>query len=95
MGGNIPLKFDQVDADTVIRIEGFVMDSKSIIPTATIPGLGSLQRIQSSDNSGRRRQQNPQRRRVKAKAKYSNKKLYTPDGHVEPEEQGVRVDVSA
>ena len=71
------------------------MDSNTIIPTVATPAIGSLQRIQPSDNSGRRRQQNPQRRKVKAKAKYSNEKLYTPDGHVQSEEQGVRVDVSA
>ena len=71
------------------------MDTNPIIPAAWNSSIDKLQRIQPATNSERRRGQTPKRRKPNPNAKYSNEVLYKPDGQVESEEQGVRVDVSA
>lgn len=71
------------------------MDTNIIVPAGWNSGIDKLQRIQRATNSERRRGQDPKRRKANPNAKYSNEVLYNPEGQVESEEQGVRVDISA
>ena len=71
------------------------MDSGTIIPTAGDSGIDKLQRIQPTTNSGQRKRQNPKRRQSKKVVKIFEEMLYRPDGHVEEEEHGLRIDISA
>ncbi len=70
------------------------MDINTITPIQSDAGIGNLQRIQPTSNSNRRRQQNPKRQKRNLNAKYTNEVTYKPDGHVESDEHGVRVDIS-
>ena len=71
------------------------MDTSTIAPIAGIPAVGNLQEVKPATNSGRERQPDPKRRKAKPNAKHSKEALYKVDGHVESDEHGVTVDVSA
>ncbi len=73
------------------------METGTTIPTAGDSGIGNLQRIQPTSNSGRRKRQTAQRpKKKKADAQAPPPELtYTPDGQVETDEHGLRIDISA
>ncbi len=71
------------------------MDTGTIIPTAGDSGIGNLQRIQPTANSGQRRRETSQRRKQKKAVVVPPELTYTPDGQFEGDEHGLRVDISA
>ena len=71
------------------------MDSGTIIPITGDSGIDNLQRIQPTTNSGQRKRQNPKRRPAKKAIRSVEEMTYRPDGHVEADEHGLRIDVSA
>ena len=76
------------------------MDSGTIIPIAGDSGIENLQRIQPTTNSGQRKRENPKRRppkktiRLVEDIRLVEEMIYTPDGHVEVDEHGLRIDIS-
>ena len=71
------------------------MDSGTTIPIAGDSGIENLQRNQPTANSGQRKRENPKRRPPKKAIRLVEEMIYTPDGHVEADEHGSRIDVSA
>ncbi len=55
----------------------------------------NLQRIQPTSNSGQQKQQNPRKKSPKKELEAVADLLYTPDGHIEDEDHGLRIDISA
>ena len=71
------------------------MESGTIIPTASDSGIGNLQKIQPTSNSGQRKRQTSQHRKKKKAVQVPPELIYTPDGQFEADEHGLRVDISA
>ena len=71
------------------------MESGTIIPMTGDSGVGNLQRIQPTSNTGQRKRQTSQRRKKKKAVQVPPDLIYTPDGQIEADEHGLRVDISA
>ncbi len=71
------------------------METGTTIPTAGDSGIGNLQRIQPTSNSGRRKRRTAPRPKKKKAAQAPPELIYTPDGQIEADEHGLRIDISA
>ena len=73
------------------------METGTITPTAGHSGIGDLQRIRPTSNSGQRKRQTSQRRKQNKAVQVLPlpEVIYTPDGQIEADEHGLRVDISA
>ena len=71
------------------------METGTIIPTVGPSGIGNLQRIRPTSNAGQQKRQISQRRKQKKNVQVPPELIYTPDGQIEADDQGLRVDISA
>ena len=70
-----------------------VMETGTI--SRIVSNAANLQRIQPTSNSGRRKEQNPRKESPKKELEAVADLLYTPDGRIEDEDHGLRIDISA